>query len=56
MLYTSRAASLKSGVSAGIDMALGFAADRYGKEFAESIARRTEYIWNSDPDNDPFAK
>ncbi len=45
-----------SGVSAGIDMALGFAADRYGRELAESIARRTEYIWNSDPDNDPFAK
>lgn len=45
-----------SGVSAGIDMALGFVSDRYGRELAEGIARRTEYIWNDDPENDPFAK
>ena len=45
-----------SGVSAGIDMALGFVSDRFGRETAEDIARKTEYIWNDDPDNDPFAK
>jgi transcriptional regulator GlxA family with amidase domain len=43
-----------SGVSAGIDMTLGFIADIHGKETAEKIARRIEYIWNRDRDNDPF--
>ncbi len=45
-----------SGVSAGIDMALGFVADRFGTEKAQNIAEHIEYIWNSDPRNDPFAK
>jgi putative intracellular protease/amidase len=44
-----------SGVSAGMDMTLGFVADQYGQERAEVIARRMEYIWNQDKDNDPFA-
>ena len=44
-----------SGVSAGIDMALGFVADHYGREAAAENARRAEYVWNEDPDNDPFA-
>ena len=44
-----------SGVSAGMDMALGFIADRYGREESERIARRIEYLWNADPDEDPFA-
>ena len=45
-----------SGVSAGIDMALGFLRDRFGEEKARTIARNTEYIWNSDPACDPFAR
>lgn len=44
-----------SGVSAGIDMALAVIARLFGPETAESIAQGTEYVWNRDPDNDPFA-
>jgi putative intracellular protease/amidase len=44
-----------SGVSAGIDMALGFVQDRFSTERAREIARRIEYVWNDDKDNDPFA-
>ncbi len=43
-----------SGVSAGIDMTLGWVADTIGKEMAQNIAKSIEYIWNEDPDNDPF--
>lgn len=45
-----------SGVSAGIDMALGVIARLWGEETAKRIADGTEYVWNSDPENDPFAK
>ncbi|MBR6113814.1 MAG: DJ-1/PfpI family protein [Oscillospiraceae bacterium] len=45
-----------SGVSAGIDMALGFLRDRFGEEKARYIERVTEYCWNSDPDADPYAR
>ncbi len=45
-----------SGVSAGIDMALGFVADRYGQEEAERIAGFIEHSWSRDPDDDPFAR
>ena len=38
-----------SGVSAGIDMALGFATDRLGREAAQEIATSIEYVWNDDP-------
>ena len=44
-----------SGVSAGIDMALGFMRDRFGEEKAGRIERVTEYCWNRDPDDDPYA-
>lgn len=44
-----------SGVSAGIDMALGFIADRYGREKALAIARGMEYVWHEDAADDPFA-
>ncbi len=47
-IYTS------AGVSAGIDMALGFVRDLYGAEKAEEICRRMEYHWNSDADHDSF--
>lgn len=43
-----------SGVSAGIDMSLGFVRDVIGLEIAERISRGIEYIWNKDKDNDPF--
>ncbi len=43
-----------SGVSAGIDMALGFVADMHGMEAAQKISNRTEYVWNKDKNDDPF--
>lgn len=48
-VYTS------SGVSAGIDMALGFISDIYGESSAEEISKSIEYIWNKDKKSDPFA-
>lgn len=45
-----------SGISAGIDMALGFVADLFGTPRAEKIACDIEYIWNSDRENDAFAR
>ena len=44
-----------SGISAGIDMSLGFVSDNYGVEKAKEIAKRMEYKWNNDKDNDFFA-
>lgn len=44
-----------SGISAGIDMALGFISDRFGIEKAVEIAQSIEYIWNSNKNDDPFA-
>jgi len=43
-----------SGVSAGIDMTLGFVGDRHGMETAERISRGIEYLWNRDAEYDPF--
>ena len=48
-LYTS------SGVSAGMDMTLGFIADTLGQNEADRVCRETEYVWNKDSENDPFA-
>jgi len=44
-----------SGVSAGIDMTLGFISDIHGEKTAGEICRCTEYIWNKSKTNDPFA-
>ncbi|MGN1209167.1 MAG: DJ-1/PfpI family protein [Duodenibacillus sp.] len=44
-----------SGVSAGIDMALGFVSDRLGVMQAQQIADHIEYLWNRDAERDPFA-
>ena len=44
-----------SGVSAGIDMALGVVADGCGVAQAEELAEKMEYCWNREPDKDPFA-
>lgn len=43
-----------SGVSAGIDAALGFVADTHGRDEAQRIARAMEYVWNSDKNADLF--
>ena len=45
-----------SGISAGMDMALGLIAKLFGRETAERVANGTEYHWNSDSHVDPFAK
>lgn len=44
-----------SGVSAGIDMALGFVSDIFGRAAAEENAARAEYIWDDRAEDDPFA-
>jgi transcriptional regulator GlxA family with amidase domain len=44
-----------SGISAGIDMSLGFVCDHFGEEKANGIAKRMEYEWNNDQYNDIFA-
>jgi transcriptional regulator GlxA family with amidase domain len=43
-----------SGVSAGMDMTLGFLSDIHGKEFAKQVAFQIEYNWTEDKDNDNF--
>ena len=43
-----------SGVSAGIDEALGFIADMHGLDEAQRIARTMEYVWNSDKNSELF--
>jgi len=43
-----------SGVSAGIDMCLGFLSDRHGIEFARKVATEIEYNWVEDSNNDSF--
>lgn len=44
-----------SGVSAGIDMALGFIADVVGLDKAREIAKNIEYRWQEDKTIDDFA-
>lgn len=44
-----------SGVSAGMDMALCLVEKLYGRAYAETTAKETEYLWNDDPNRDPFA-
>ena len=44
-----------SGVSAGMDMTLGFISDLHGGDTAQNLADLIEYIWNSDKNSDPFA-
>jgi len=43
-----------SGVSAGMDMALGVVAKLFGEELAQTVANGAEYSWQSDPAIDPF--
>jgi transcriptional regulator GlxA family with amidase domain len=44
-----------SGVSAGMDMALGAIAHVHGRAVALEIAEGSEYEWHDDPSWDPFA-
>jgi Transcriptional regulator containing an amidase domain and an AraC-type DNA-binding HTH domain len=44
-----------SGISAGMDMALGFISDKHGKKTAQELAKNIEYVWNDDKDVDPFS-
>jgi putative intracellular protease/amidase len=44
-----------SGISAGIDMSLGFVFDRFGEERVKEITKMMEYEWKNDKDNDLFA-
>ncbi|MEJ2663093.1 MAG: DJ-1/PfpI family protein [Spirochaetia bacterium] len=48
-IYTS------SGISAGMDMALGFVADILGDDIAVKQSIEIEYNWHRDKENDPFA-
>ena len=45
-----------SGVSAGIDMALGFVGDQLGLETARKLATAMEYPWTENAQDDPFAE
>ncbi len=43
-----------SGVSAGMDMTLGFLQDRHGIEFARNVATTIEYNWQENKEEDDF--
>lgn len=43
-----------AGVSAGMDMTLGFLSDLHGIEFARKVAFEIEYTWVEDRDHDHF--
>ncbi len=45
-----------SGVSAGMDMALGLIEKLFDRETSLAVARAAEYEWHSDKTWDPFAK
>lgn len=45
-----------SGITAGIDMALGFVEDHFGLFAAKDIAQKMEYTWNREPESDAFGR
>lgn len=45
-----------SGVTAGMDMTLGFLEERHGIDTALRVATEIEYVWIQDKNNDPFFK
>jgi putative intracellular protease/amidase len=45
-----------SGVSAGMDMTLGFLKDLHGINIARQVAEEIEYEWTEDSENDSFCK
>lgn len=44
-----------SGITAGIDMALGFVSDTISENAAEQVGKALEYIWNKNKEEDLFA-
>ena len=44
-----------SGVSAGMDMTLGFLNDIHGHAFAKELASQIEFTWHEDKDHDDFS-
>ena len=45
-----------SGVSAGMDMTLGFIKDQHGRKMAMEVADFIEYVWSEDKNIDPFCR
>ncbi len=45
-----------AGVSAGMDMSLGFIADMHGIDFARRVAFQIEYNWQEDKERDNFSE
>ncbi|MEO5593710.1 MAG: DJ-1/PfpI family protein [Chitinophagaceae bacterium] len=45
-----------SGVSAGMDMTLGFLNDVHGHAFAKDVSHQIEYTWQEDKNHDDFCK
>jgi putative intracellular protease/amidase len=45
-----------SGITAGIDMSLGFINDKISYEAAKKISNALEYLWNEDKNIDPFSE
>ena len=45
-----------AGVSAGMDMSLGFIADKHGIDFARRVAFQIEYNWQEDKERDNFSE
>jgi transcriptional regulator GlxA family with amidase domain len=43
-----------SGVSAGMDMTLGFLNDLHGNAFAKEVASQVEYRWQQNKEEDDF--
>jgi transcriptional regulator GlxA family with amidase domain len=44
-----------SGITAGIDMSLGFISDHMGDEVARKVSHVLEYLWNENKEEDPFS-
>lgn len=44
-----------SGISAGMDLALDLIQDLFGPSTRAAVAAKAEYLWNSNPGQDPFA-
>ncbi len=44
-----------SGISAGMDLALALIERFFDESAAREVALQAEYVWNADPNNDPFS-
>jgi putative intracellular protease/amidase len=45
-----------AGITAGIDMSLGFVSDIVSNDVAKKISNSLEYVWNENKDCDPFSE